>query len=144
LSVHLQAQTWNQITKSYSPSFALNLLVETYGFTVAMEGNYAIVGAYKCDSYKGAAYVLYFNGSNWTNLGRLTATDRTSDDYFGRSVSISGDNIVIGAYQDDDNGTNSGSVYVFTKPATGWTDMTQTAKIKPSDGAAYDSFGLYI
>ena len=59
---------------------------------------------------------------------------------FGNSVSIDGDTMVIGAHQDDDKGTNSGSAYVYTRDtpgdlASGWT---QVAKLTADDGAGYD------
>ena len=56
-----------------------------------------------------------------------------------------GDTIVVGAWWDDDNGSRSGSAYVFTKPANGWaTTSSFAAKLTASDGAAYDEFGLSV
>ena len=46
-------------------------------------------------------------------VAKLTAADGAADDYFGRSVSISGDTLVVGAFCDDDKGFCSGSAYVF-------------------------------
>ena len=74
---------------------------------------------------------------------KLTADDGTGTDEFGKSVSIDGDTIVIGAWHDDDNGDNTGSVYVFTRDtagdlASGWT---QVAKLTADDAAGYDQFG---
>ena len=76
--------------------------------------------------------------SGWTQVAKLTADDGAADDYFGSSVSIDGDTMVIGAHQDDDKGDNSGSAYVFTRDtagdlASGWT---QVAKLTADDGAA--------
>ena len=81
--------------------------------------------------------------SGWTQVAKLTADDGAADDYFGYSVSIDGDTMVIGALQDDDKGSNSGSAYVFTRDtagdlASGWT---QVAKLTAGDGAADDWFG---
>jgi len=45
---------------------------------------------------------------------KLLALDGASDDYFGYSVATSGDTVVVGAYGDDDNGSNSGSAYIFS------------------------------
>ena len=65
---------------------------------------------------------------------KLTASDGAAVDWFGISVAIAGDTIVVGAYGDDtDNGTNSGSAYVFTRTGTTWTEQ---AKLTASDGAA--------
>ena len=81
--------------------------------------------------------------SGWTQVAKLTADDGAADDYFGKSVSIDGDTVVIGAYLDDDKGSNSGSAYVFTRDtagdlASGWT---QVAKLTADDGAGDDWFG---
>ena len=54
----------------------------------------------------------------WSEQHKLTASDGASSDYFGYSVSISGDTAVMGARLDDDNGSNSGSAYVYDFPNT--------------------------
>ncbi|MBI3784775.1 MAG: VCBS repeat-containing protein, partial [Deltaproteobacteria bacterium] len=76
---------------------------------------------------------------------KLTASDGATNDWFGISVAISGDTVVVGAYYDD-IGTNAdqGSAYVFLKPGGGWTGMTQSAKLTASDGAAADLFGCSV
>ena len=58
-------------------------------------------------------------------------SDGAEFDFFGVLVSVSGDTAVIGAWRDDDNGSDSGSVYVFRFDGSGWV---QEAKILPSDG----------
>jgi hypothetical protein len=104
------------------------------------------VGAYGYEGNKGAAFVLYYDGTNWDKIAKLFASDRATDDYFGYSVSISGNNIVIGAYNNDGNndGNKTGSAYVFTKPSGEWIDTTETAKLTASDGATYDFFGCSV
>ena len=78
---------------------------------------------------------------------KLTADDgRIGTDNFGRSASIDGDTMVIGAHWDDDKGTSSGSAYVFTRDtagdlASGWT---QAAKLTADDGAGSDYFGRSV
>ena len=69
---------------------------------------------------------------------KITASDGASDDYFGYSVSISGDTAIVGAYGNDDKGSYSGSAYVFVRSGTTWTEQQ---KLTASDGAAYDIFG---
>jgi hypothetical protein len=60
-------------------------------------------------------------------------------------IAIDGDTIVVGSYQDDDDGENSGSVYVFTRPETGWAGiLTETAKLTASDAAVGDQFGYTV
>ncbi|MCH7869607.1 MAG: FG-GAP repeat protein, partial [Myxococcales bacterium] len=68
-----------------------------------------------------------------TEDATLMASDAAADDRFGAAVSISGDTALIGAYLDDDNGSDSGSAYVFRFDGTTWVEE---AKLTPSDGAA--------
>lgn len=71
---------------------------------------------------------------------KLLAADGAAGDQFGYSVALSGDTAVIGARFDDDdvNGLESGSTYVFTRSGTEWS---QQAKLTDADGAAGDHFG---
>lgn len=73
---------------------------------------------------------------------KLIASDSAANDYFGMSVSVSSDGsvIAVGAHCDDDKGSNSGSVYVFTRQANG--NYVQSQKLTASDGAADDNFGI--
>ena len=92
-------------------------------------------------SDSGSAYVFTRTGTTWTEQAKLTASDGAADDRFGSSVAIAGDTIVVGAYWDDDNGSDSGSAYVFTRTGTTWTEQ---AKLTASDGAADDQFGRSV
>ncbi|KAH8044569.1 hypothetical protein JL722_14621 [Aureococcus anophagefferens] len=68
-------------------------------------------------------------------LAKFVASDAAADDYFGYSVAISGDLVVVGAYRDDDAGSKTGSAYVFRTTNDGGS-WTQTAKLVASDAAA--------
>lgn len=72
-----------------------------------------------------------------TDLYKLTASDGATGDGFG-SVAICGDTAIIGAKRDDDNGTDSGSAYIFVHEGSAWN---QRAKLTATDGAALDEFG---
>ncbi len=72
---------------------------------------------------------------------KLTASDAASRDNFGFSVAISGDVIVVGAREDDDNGAASGSAYVYTSDGDGGYEE---AKLTASDGASGDWFGRAV
>jgi len=72
---------------------------------------------------------------------KLTASDAEASDWFGRSVAISRDSIIIGSDGNDDNGSFSGSAYLFIRPAAGWNDTKETAKLTASDASANDQFG---
>jgi len=75
-------------------------------------------------------------------LAELTAASGTASAFWGYSVSISGNTVVVGS-PNADVGSNldQGAVYVFVKPANGWANMTQTALLTASDGAAGDGLG---
>jgi hypothetical protein len=74
-------------------------------------------------------------------VAKLRAADRVARDYFGRAVAISGDTVVVGAYLDDDNGTDSGSAYVFRFDGSKWV---QQVKLRAFDGAPDDWFGYSV
>ena len=78
----------------------------------------------------------------WIQLAELTASDGVNGDQLGISASISGDTIVAGAELATVNGNaGQGAAYIFVKPASGWGNMTQTAKLTASDGKVGDGFG---
>ena len=84
------------------------------------------------------------NSINLVQFSKLVASDGAVDDRFGCSVSISGDggSVAIGAWSDDDKGTDSGSAYIFTRQENG--RYTQTPKLIASDGAGGDRFGYSV
>jgi hypothetical protein len=118
-----------------------------FGHSVSISGDYAIVGAYKDDDNgadSGSAYIFYYNGTSWRQQAKLLAPDGAADDYFGIQVSISGDYAIVGALYDDDNGINSGSVYIFTPNDVDPNNWDQVAKLTASDGTAKDNFGWSV
>ena len=116
-----------------------------FGHRVSLSGDTAAVGALGYRNQTGSAYVFVRSGGVWRQQAKLTASDAAAFDYFGYSVFISSDTVVIGAYEDDHAaGTDAGSAYVFVKPAGGWGDMTETAKLTASDAAAGDKFGVSV
>ncbi len=112
-----------------------------FGNSVSLDGNTALIGAYNDDndlSGSGAAYIFTRSDTTWTQQAKLCALDADHNDYFGISVSLSGNSALIGASLDYDNGLDSGSAYVFTRDDSTWT---QQAKLLASDGEADDIFG---
>jgi len=107
-----------------------------FGISVALDGDTALVGA-PWDDDKGSAYVFVRNGSDWLLEAKLTASDGAEGDWFGISVALEGDTALVGAPWDDDNGTDSGSAYVFIRDGTTWS---QEIKLTASDGAIGDRF----
>lgn len=125
----------HQIVSSY-PDIGTN-----YGREVAISGDTLAVGAarqYVMSLDAGAVFVYRFDGSNWSEEAILFSDAPTNFAQFGKSVAIDGDTLVIGASTESDFGENSGSVYVFTRSGSTWT---QQAKLHASDAAPGDIFG---
>ncbi|NOT01042.1 MAG: PKD domain-containing protein [Phycisphaerales bacterium] len=117
---------------------------DRFGNSVSVSGNTAVVGAWRDDdagSDSGSAYVFVRNGSVWTEHQKLTASDAGAVDFFGVSVSVSGNTAVVGAVHDDDAGSNSGSAYVFVRSGGVWTEQQ---KLTASDGEPRDEFGFSV
>jgi hypothetical protein len=115
-----------------------------FGNSVSISGDYVVVGAYTSSDnglYSGSAYIFKREGTNWTQEAKLVPPDGDSYDYFATSVSISGNDVVIGTPFDDDNGESSGSAYIYKREGTNWTQET---KIVASDGVANDEFGFSV
>jgi hypothetical protein len=92
----------------------------------------------------GAAYPVMIDpliASIEAELGPEVTGTGAAGDYFGYSVSVSGDTALIGAYGDDDDGTSSGSAYVFVRSASVWSEQQ---KLTASDAAAGDYFGISV
>ncbi len=108
-----------------------------FGGAVAVGGTTAIVGASHDDDdgpNSGSAYL--FDTATGQQFAKLTASDGQAFDLFGSSVAICGTTAVVGAWGDGDNGSASGSAYVFDT-----TTGQQIAKLTASDGASSDTFG---
>ena len=114
---------------------------DRFGWFISISGDYAIVGAFYGDSGKGSAYIFKWDGTIWVEQQKLTASDGAAFDQFGCSVSISGDYAIVGAYYDDDKGTDSGSAYIFKWDGTSWV---RQQKLTASDGAVNDIFGVSV
>ena len=141
---------WTTTTQTAKLTASDTAAGDRFGISVAIDDDTIIVGAYlnsHTTAYSGSAYVYTKDSTGgWRQTAKLTASDGESGDYFGYSVAVDGDTIIIGAGLDDDNPTkpDSGSAYLYTKPPTGWTTTTQTAKLTASDRAAGDGFGISV
>ncbi len=129
---------WTQQAKLLSPFPAEG---DGFGTSVSIEGNAAFVGTPGYDeigSNSGVVYEFTRTGAIWSQTAKLLPDDGAAEDLFGSAIAIDGDTAVIGAWSDDDNGSRSGSVYIFERHEGLWT---QQAKLLPVDGAAGDQFG---
>ncbi|MCP4696630.1 MAG: hypothetical protein GY862_07250, partial [Gammaproteobacteria bacterium] len=128
---------WSQQAKLTAGDAAAG---DLFGYSVALSGDTALIGAYMDDS-SGSAYVFIYSGTAWSQQAKLTASDAAWGDNFGRSVALNGNTALVGANRDDDGGSDSGSAYVFTRNSTVWS---QQAKLTASDAAADDHFGYSV
>ncbi len=143
---NLTANNWtekNKIVASDRAEF------DYFGQSVAIDGDYTIVGAYGDDNYTGSAYIYKKNASgDWTQVAKLTASDRSENDYFGYSVAISGNFAIVGAYQEDEDASgnntsnDAGSVYIFKNG--GNDNWTQVQKIVASNRGPGDYYGYSV
>jgi hypothetical protein len=100
---------WTQAAKLIASDGAVS---DYFGIAVDISDHFLIVGAYRDDhSYtdQGSVYIFQNTGNSFPYVAKLLANDPGASDYFGRSVAISGNTAIVGAYLDDDNGSNSGS-----------------------------------
>ncbi len=119
---------------------------DSFGNSVSLSGNTALVGAYGDDTAAGGgvgcAYVLVRSGSTWSQQAKLTVTDGSPGDEFGCSVALNENTAVVGAQRDNTGGgTDAGSAYVFQRSGTVWS---QEAQLTAADGAAGDFFGSSV
>ncbi len=132
---------WIQEAKLHASDGAAH---DRFGYAVALDGDRLVVGARFHDGAAmdtGAAYVYRFTGNSWVQEAELLANDAASFDYFGWSVGIDGDRILVGAFEDDDKGSGAGAAYVFHFDGLQWV---QEAKILASDGGVFDHFGTSV
>ena len=130
--------SWTQQQKLTASDGAKN---SSFGWTVDIDGDYAIVGAPHDISGTGAVYIFVRSGTSWTQQQKLVSNDAHAGNQFGRGLSIDGDDLIVGAYYDDDKATDAGAAYFFTRSGTTWT---QQQKVTASDGGNGDNFGLDV
>ncbi len=142
-------------------------LDDAFGEAVAISGDTIVIGAFLEGSSTtgvngggqsdnsmweaGAAYVFTRSGGTWAQEAYLKASNTNAGDWFGNSVAIDGEAIIVGARYEDSSGTGvdgpgqgdnsaprSGAAFVFTRDATTWS---QEAYLKASNTDARDWFG---
>jgi|SRR5579863_5615009 len=113
----------------------------TLGISVAISGNTVVAGAPGFGGGFGSAYVFVKPSTGWANMtetAELSASDGDGHNEFGYAVAADGNTVVVTGLQ---NAHGKGAAYVFVKPASGWTNMTQSAELNNSDSAPDDFFG---
>ncbi len=120
------------------------------GYSTTIDGNTIVVGAWVDDTAGGAAgsaHVFERDSGGpgvWGAVASLTASDADDGDNFAVSVSLDGDSLMVGAYQDDDMASRSGSAFLFRRNHGGLDIWGEVAKLVPSDGQQEDRFGRSV
>lgn len=123
---------------------------DEFGVAVAVQGNVSVVGAWRTDPLdrNSAGSVYAFSraagGGEWVQTQKITAEDLQGSDFFGGSISLWGDTLAVGAYQEDPGGQiNSGAAYLF-ESADGGATWSQTHKLTASPQTGGDHFGVSV
>ena len=153
------ADNWGLIKKITAAARAAD---DWFGFAMSINGDYAVVGAYREDedvleantvSLAGSAYIFKKDqggADNWGQVKKITAGIRATGDTFGTSVSVNGDYIIVGApgEKEDASEVNSlnaaGAAYIFKKDQGGADNWGQVKKLVPAIRAANDAFGFAV
>jgi len=125
---------WSDMTETAKITASDGQANDYFGSSVAVSGNTVAVGASQNYERNGKAYVFVEPAGGWVNMtqtAELTASNGNPGDALGASISISDDTVLAGATNEV---TATGHAYLFTKPASGWKNMTQTAELAAADG----------
>ena len=115
-----------------------------FGCSVDIDSTTAVVGAFRDDVLDfdtGSTYIYNKENELWQETVKLSATDADSGDYFGFSVALHKDYLIVGAPGDNDVNNDAGSIYAFLNSDEGWS---QTAKKTPSNAGYKDKFGAAV
>jgi FG-GAP repeat len=118
-----------------------------FGSAVSISGDFVVVGAPGDSSAgfsSGAAYLFQRKDNRWAEAAKLTASDTAAGDNFGNSVSIDGNEVVIGAPFGDAKADDSGSAYIFERNPAVDGRWSQAAKLTAPDAAARHNFGSSV
>jgi hypothetical protein len=138
------AGTWTVVQKIVASDRAAD---DEFGASVAISGDYAIVGAprksalvgFELNTLAGAAYIFQNKSGTWSQVNKLLASDREGSDKFGSSVAISGDYAIVGAPFESHSAlgyqNNKGSAYIFKKGPSVWSEEQKI--VSSSSGTNY-------
>lgn len=148
---HLESLVWVEKQRVLASDRAES---DYFGCSVSISGDYAIIGAEGEDedaagtttkSASGSAYIFYYNGSSWSQVQKIKASDWNTYDSFGSSVAISGDRAIVGA---NDKNNSTGAAYVFVLDAGVWSQEQKIVASVPGQqdyfGASVDIDGNYV
>lgn len=129
--------TWTQQQKLTALDAGTN---HSFGGSVSVDGNTAVIGAAGVNAGHGAAYVFVRSGTQWTEKRKLTVPG-AQDFGFGGSVSLAGNTVVIGAASSNEGAFHAGSAYVFVRSGATWAQRTKLRALNPTED---DVFGISV
>ena len=112
-----------------------------FGFSVAVSGNTAVVGAYgeTVNGQYDAGYAYVFNAASGSLVSTLTSPNEQQDGNFGYSVAVSGGLVAVGAFGETANNQyEAGHAYIFTSVSALPTTLTSP------NAQARGSFGISV
>jgi hypothetical protein len=127
-----ETSTWLQQARLTAASAGAE---DCFGWSVAVDGDAAVIGAHQADAKQGAACVFRRSEGVWSQEARLEPSDGTAGDAFGWDVGISGDTVVVGAPFCDTASRDAGAGYVFVLGAPGLDGWSESTKLTVSGGA---------
>jgi hypothetical protein len=138
---HNRCGQWAEVKKQTASD---PVTFSSYGFAVALGGDTAVVGSPCKDNSTGAVYLLKRNQGgtdNWGEVKKLTASDAAPDNFFGTSVGLDTDTVVVGAFG---NTSFRGAAYIYGRNQGGADNWGEVKKITASDGVANDALGTSV
>jgi hypothetical protein len=140
---HFNGSSWDLVGKITEAAGSAG---DYFCADVAISGNYAIIGTPGDDNgpniNQGSASIYHYNGSSWVFLQKLTDPNGQVADFFGISVAIDGNFVVVGATLDDIGpNTDQGSACIFQNTSGTWGYMQ---KINDAFGASDDWYGTSV
>lgn len=136
-----QAGQWVQIQKIVPADVAT---ADLFGKTAAIVGQRMAIGSPQDDdggNSSGSVYIYEFDGAVWQQVQKLVASDAQANDLFGWAVSMAGDVLAVSAIDDDDQGLDTGAVYVFRHNGVQWVEEQKLAVSTPG---VTDEFGFSV
>jgi hypothetical protein len=121
---------------------ATGAIYDNLGSSVSISGSYAIVGAVGNSFYQGSVNIYQLSAGTWVLMQKIIDATGATNDFFGHSVSISGNYAIIGSVSDNVGGNPfQGSVSIYQLSGGTWVLMQ---KITDATGAANDNFGSSV
>ncbi len=139
---------WGLVRKILAPD---GINGDQFGFSTAIEGDLAVIGAHLDDDHGGSSGAVYLfsrdagGANNWGFVKKLVASDAASGDQFGTAVAIADGGIIVGAPLEDEVGNASGAAYVFRRNAGGANNWGFVRKLVDDvNGEADANFGASV